>query len=279
MDATDTTTENFLIGFHDARPGLTPKAFGARAAIGAGRVHASSYQLLADLVPRNPEPACVLDLACGDGHLLSLLQDPARPALSAFGVDLSAGELGVASGRAGLGGRLVRGRAQALPFADARFDMVLCHMALMLMSDVASVIAEIRRVLKPGGLFAAVIGINPPPSPVLAHYIGIIRRLQREPRWQSVRIGDGRIRSEAGIAELFADGFCEPVIDEFSVPLRLSPAALWDWLLDMYDLYLLAERERERVRRELMEAVAAECGADGMFDFPQALRVLRLRVS
>lgn len=45
----------------------------------------------------------------------------------------------------------MQGRAEALPFADASFDVVTMGYALRHMADFGSVFAEFRRVLKPGG--------------------------------------------------------------------------------------------------------------------------------
>jgi ubiquinone/menaquinone biosynthesis C-methylase UbiE len=46
---------------------------------------------------------------------------------------------------------VVEGRAEALPFADARFDVAVSAFALCTVADPAAVLAELRRVLVPGG--------------------------------------------------------------------------------------------------------------------------------
>jgi len=52
----------------------------------------------------------------------------------------------------------VQGNAQNLTgFADASFDGVLCHMALMDIPDLEPAVRSIARILKPGGWFAASI--------------------------------------------------------------------------------------------------------------------------
>jgi 2-polyprenyl-6-hydroxyphenyl methylase/3-demethylubiquinone-9 3-methyltransferase len=45
------------------------------------------------------------------------------------------------------------GRAEALPFADASFEVVWCTDVLEHLADRPAAIAQIARVLKPGGLF------------------------------------------------------------------------------------------------------------------------------
>jgi ubiquinone/menaquinone biosynthesis C-methylase UbiE len=46
---------------------------------------------------------------------------------------------------------LVRGAAEALPFPDASFDTVVASLVLCSVSDPGAVVAELRRVLRPGG--------------------------------------------------------------------------------------------------------------------------------
>ncbi|MEI6485262.1 MAG: class I SAM-dependent methyltransferase [Sphingomonadales bacterium] len=47
----------------------------------------------------------------------------------------------------------VPGAGERLPFADASFDTVVCCLTLCSVQDVGQVLAEVRRVLKPGGRF------------------------------------------------------------------------------------------------------------------------------
>jgi SAM-dependent methyltransferase len=49
--------------------------------------------------------------------------------------------------------RSVPGAGEQLPFADASFDTVVCCLTLCSVDDVGRVLAEVRRVLKPGGRF------------------------------------------------------------------------------------------------------------------------------
>jgi SAM-dependent methyltransferase len=47
----------------------------------------------------------------------------------------------------------VPGAGERLPFGDGRFDTVVCCLTLCSVQDVGQVLAEVRRVLKPGGRF------------------------------------------------------------------------------------------------------------------------------
>ena len=152
------SVETYLQDFHQRQPGATTAAFAHRRARSSVADYASSYAAVAACVPESTVALTVLDLACGDGHLLELLSDQQAPSLRLIGVDMSQGELDVA--RATLPNRvaLLNERAQELSVETGSVDCVLSHMAIMLMDDIEQVIKEIRRVLRPQGQFATVVG-------------------------------------------------------------------------------------------------------------------------
>ena len=104
-----------------------------------GFARGGSYERLAALATGR-----VLDLACGD-----------RGGPAGIGYDASLAALRAATGLR------VCGDARALPFADRTFDAVVCHLAFMLFADPARVVAELARVLAPGGRFFAILGGGP----------------------------------------------------------------------------------------------------------------------
>jgi ubiquinone/menaquinone biosynthesis C-methylase UbiE len=55
------------------------------------------------------------------------------------------------SGRAGRAGRVVRAPAESLPFADASFDYAVATFVLCTVDSPERALAELRRVLRPGG--------------------------------------------------------------------------------------------------------------------------------
>ncbi|WP_439659511.1 class I SAM-dependent methyltransferase [Lentzea sp. HUAS TT2] len=92
----------------------------------------------------------VLEVAIGTG--LNLPHYPADVRIT--GLDLSPAMLGIARTRAAeLGSEveLHEGDAQALPFADESFDTVVCTLGLCGVPDEREAIAEMYRVLRPGG--------------------------------------------------------------------------------------------------------------------------------
>lgn len=92
----------------------------------------------------------VLEVAIGTGRNL-----PFYPAeVTVTGVDLSPAMLDIARTRAAELGREVKLReadAEDLPFADGSFDTVVCTLSLCTIPDHARAIAEMARVLRPGG--------------------------------------------------------------------------------------------------------------------------------
>jgi ubiquinone/menaquinone biosynthesis C-methylase UbiE len=88
-----------------------------------------------------------LDLGSGTGRNLPLVPPSAR----AIAVDPHLGALARARARAP-GVPLVAARAEALPFRDGAFDTVVCGLVLCSVDDPDGSLAEVRRVLRPGGV-------------------------------------------------------------------------------------------------------------------------------
>jgi ubiquinone/menaquinone biosynthesis C-methylase UbiE len=92
----------------------------------------------------------VLEVAVGTGRNFTFYPQGVR--LS--GIDLSPAMLEIARKRAeelGVDADLREGDAQQLPFADASFDTVVCTLSLCNIPDDRRAIAEMKRVLRPGG--------------------------------------------------------------------------------------------------------------------------------
>ncbi len=108
------------------------------------------WELLSALMPCER----FLDAGCGDGrHLAALASLPQRPARVA-GVDISERILevaGLTAAAAGVEAELVRANLEQLPFADRSFDLVLCTQVIEHLLEPALGLAELARVLEPGG--------------------------------------------------------------------------------------------------------------------------------
>src|SRR6202046_5691812 len=100
----------------------------------------------------------ILDAGCGEGPLFAALRD--RGAL-VTGIDKSAGMLGLARRRLGDDADLqVAELGRPLPFPDGAFDDVTASLVLHYLEDWGPTLAELRRVLKPGGRL--IVSVNHP---------------------------------------------------------------------------------------------------------------------
>jgi SAM-dependent methyltransferase len=91
----------------------------------------------------------ILDAGCGSGPLTAVLRDSGAVVT---GFDTSAAMVDLARQRLGGDADLhVADLRAPLPFADAEFDDVVASLVLHYLEDWAGPLAELRRVLKPGG--------------------------------------------------------------------------------------------------------------------------------
>ena len=102
-----------------------------------------------DLVERYGRGAAVLEAGCGTGLLLGRVASFAE---EAYGFDLSAGMLARAHDR---GLHVVQGSITDIPFPSARFDVVYSYKVLAHVEKIREALAEMARVLRPGGYLLA----------------------------------------------------------------------------------------------------------------------------
>lgn len=122
------------------------------------------FKWVFDTLLKLPGDAKILELGCGNGLLwkenASRIPAGWRITLS----DLSSGMLDAAWRNLVVTGRAFQFKeidAQAIPFEDKTFDAVIANHMLYHVPDRPKGIAEIKRVLKPGGcLFATTVGMN-----------------------------------------------------------------------------------------------------------------------
>jgi len=146
---------------------LVQERFGAFAATYAtSRPHARGNSLARLVELAAPQPAWItLDIATGAGHVALAFAPRVAHVVAS---DLTPQMLGVTRGLARERGiinlSLAELRAEALPFADATFDLVTCRIAPHHFDDVGGFVAESFRVLRPGGVFGLVDNIAPDAS-------------------------------------------------------------------------------------------------------------------
>ena len=159
-----------------------------------------------------------LDLACGTGDIAFEL---AERGADVVGLDLTHRMLQLAQrkNRAGRAARFVTGDMMALPFPDASFDLVTTGYGIRNVPRIEPALAEIRRVLRPGGLLLS-LDFDRPSNPLLrAIYLGYLTvvgsalgwALHRDPdTYRYIPESIRRYPGAAGVSTLLArDGFTD----------------------------------------------------------------------
>ena len=145
------------------------------------RIRALHYALIRGYLKLLPRAERVLDLGAGNGWLARRLAGSHR----VTALDLDASDTGLGALADPRVHRLC-GDLEALPLQDARFDVVIAAAALHYAADLPRALAEIARVLRPGGTFVLA------DSPIYAD------ALERHQAWQRTL----RYYGDAGAAHL-----------------------------------------------------------------------------
>lgn len=124
----------------------------------------------------------VLDLASGPGVLA---HEAAQRVSGGLVVASDIAEQALAEGRRRASAdnlQFAAADAERLTFADSAFDRVLCGLGLMFFPDVPRALAEMRRVLKPGGLAVFSVWGEEARAPLVSCALQCIRRILPPPK-------------------------------------------------------------------------------------------------
>ena len=205
-----------------------------------------------------PEPGLRwLDVGCGNGAFTEMLVERCAPA-SVQGIDPSEAQLAYARTRPALRAAQFRqGDAMAQPFPDDTFDAAVMPLVIFFVPDPARGVAEMVRVVRPGGMVAAYawdmlgdgfpyrvlqaemrglgVAVPVPPSPD-ASRIDALRELWTEAGLETVET------REIAVQRTFAgfDDYWTTILGGSSVGSTLAA-------MTSEDLALLAARVRERL--------------------------------
>ncbi len=145
QENSESSTPAYTMGYSDE----FQKLLGRRSA----ETHA------AHLLPHLGPGLRVLDFGCGPGTISMGLARAVEPGGELQGIDMEESQVEMARAAAAAGGHdnaiFQTGDVTALPFDDDSFDVAHCHAVLMHVPDTQAVLAEVKRVLKPGGIICA----------------------------------------------------------------------------------------------------------------------------
>jgi ubiquinone/menaquinone biosynthesis C-methylase UbiE len=174
----------------------------------------------------------VLDVACGTGVVTRLAAERVGAADSVAGLDVNPGMLAVAgsSTPSDLSIAWHEASAEAMPFPDGAFDVVLCQMGLQFVPGKLTALREMRRVLDAGGRVVITV---PGPKPAL--FAIMTDALARHLSPQVASFGD-LVFSMHDVDELEelvrSAGFRNVEVEAKPKTLRLPPPAdfLWQYI-------------------------------------------------
>lgn len=204
-----------------------------------------------DLVARaGPKPGeRVLDVACGTGIVVRAVLPVVGPNGRVTGADLSPEMLAVARTRVPGEAPVewYEASAEALPFSDAAFDLVLCQQGLQFFPDKPGAIREFRRVLAPGGRVALSVWRTLEHNPVHKAINEAVVRHHGTTDWIPAAYSGNAPELET---LLLGEGFEDVAIEPVTMTLRFPSV----------DRFVRAELD-EAERATLVEAILQDVGA------------------
>ncbi len=244
-----------------------------------------NYRLVGDARLRKGDS--VLDLGCGTGYPAILAAGAVGPEGSVTAVDLSEEMLSVArrkaAGRGIVNIDFKSGDVSELDFAPGSFDAVLSRFCMMFLPDLSSTLAEIAKVLKPGGYLTAAVWSSMEKNPFITIPVKVLSKFTDVP---VVAPGSPGIFALARAGDLAARavkaGFVEVAEDEMeAVAYFESPEQYLENVKDLaapFKPLFAALSEDERAKADAgIVAEASRYLVEGEVEFPLCFRVVTLK--
>ena len=228
----------------------------------------------------------LLDVACGTGVVARQAVPRVAPGGQVCGLDLNGAMLDVARAAAADAEPAIewlRGDAAAMPLPDAAFDVVVCQAALMFMPDPGAALAEMRRVLAPGGRLGLSVFRDGRFNPLYAAFAELLERhvgadagtMMRSP-FATWGVADVRgLLADAGLREVHVRIVCGGERYPSAAELLRREAASSPLAGRLGDLDAAV---RHALVRDLEDALAEHTDDDGVVVPFQALAAFGRRV-
>lgn len=274
MKRAHTSAEKFLIDFHARHVGCTTRVFAA-GSLEDGR---SSYELLADSVKGDAPSSSptILDLGCGDGHLLALLRQR-LPRAHLVGVDLSSHELSAARKRVAPGSvLLLQGNARLLSLRAGSIDHCVSHLALMLFDELEAVFDRMAQWLRPGGRVAVIEPDDRMPEGLLADFARICAEVLARQDSGSAALGDSRAAGAGGLRALLdaRDDFEEVEVCSTTLTRPVALDEAWEVLQLLYNAGPLDPEGRAEASELLAARLSSQNNSGAILPLTFGLRLI-----
>ena len=182
------------------------------------------------------------------------------------GIDISPDELMLARKRSGLDYvAMLCERADRTTLPNDSTGYVLSHMSFMVLSKIEDVVAEIARILIPGGVFSVVVPSEAEPDGAAAAFFELFNEIYHSQATRAPVLGDPRTWTEAGLRGLlrYESQFDGLEFTHIDLCLDGTVTEVWNSLSARYEAYVILPQHRAQLRDRFMERARQLARSDG----------------
>jgi ubiquinone/menaquinone biosynthesis C-methylase UbiE len=229
----------------------------------------------------------VLDLGSGTGYPALLAGEVVGSEGTVIGIDLAESMLAVATRKAktlGLAQVSFRtGDVTMLPFESGSMDSIVSRFCLMFLPEIPKAVAEIARVLKPGGYIAAAVWSSPEQNPFIRIPMDVIKTIVPLPPPDPEAPGIFRLARPGDLSGMFDRAGLVPLDDEeFTAEVTYATAeeffgGLMDIAAPIQNLFAkLTPAQQREAEQGIIKAVNNYRRPEGV-SLPIAVRIVSAR--
>lgn len=229
----------------------------------------------------------VLDLGSGTGYPAILAGEVVGSEGTVIGIDLAESMLAVATRKTktlGLAQVSFRtGDVTMLPFESGSMDSIVSRFCLMFLPEIPKAVAEIARVLKPGGYIAAAVWSSPEQNPFIRIPMDVIKTIMPLPPPDPEAPGIFRLARPGDLSGMFGRAGLVPLDDEeFTAEVTYATAeeffrGLMDIAAPIQNLFAkLTPAQQREAEQGIIKAVNNYRRPEGV-SLPIAVRIVSAR--